>query len=47
MEKCHLKGEWKMKKFKYIICMLLLIFATPNESGTDGSAQPPFSTDGM
>lgn len=25
----------------------LLIFATPNESGTDGSAQPPFSTDGM
>lgn len=25
----------------------LLTFATPNESGTDGSAQPPFSTDGM
>lgn len=25
----------------------LLTFATSNEGGTDGSAQPPFSTDGM
>ncbi len=24
-----------------------LTFATPNEGGTDGSAQAPFSTDGM